>query len=64
MLGNIFEVILAEPSFFNKKDAIGYILKGGPKVLVKNAGNRLEDSCSIKVMKVISDKLVEGIIVN
>jgi len=63
MLGQIYETILAEPNFFNKNDAIGYILKGGPKVLIKHAADKLGDTFFVQINKVLSDKLVEGSII-
>jgi radical SAM superfamily enzyme YgiQ (UPF0313 family) len=63
MVNQHHDVFLAELSFFNKSDAIGYIIKGGPKVLVKNASNLLGKERQIIVRKVLSDKFVEGVIV-
>ncbi len=63
MLEKSYEIILAETSFFNKKDAIGYIIRGGPKVLVKNASDKIEDVVNVNINKVLSDKLVEGSII-
>ena len=64
MVNQYYDVFIAESSFFNKSDAIGYIIKGGPKVLVKNASNQLGKERQIKVNKVLSDKFVEGVIVS
>lgn len=64
MINHDYDVFIAESSFFNKADAIGYIVKGGPKVLVKNASNQLGKERRIKVIRVLSDKLVEGVIVS
>jgi hypothetical protein len=64
MVNQHHDVFLAELSFFNKSDAIGYIIKGGPKVLVKNASNLLGKEKRIKVRKVLSDKFIEGVIVS
>ncbi|MHA1291160.1 MAG: B12-binding domain-containing radical SAM protein [Promethearchaeota archaeon] len=63
MIGNIYEVILAENSFLNKDDIIAYIVKGGPKVLIRNAANYIGTMAKVKINRVISDKLIEGFIV-
>ena len=64
MVNQYYDVFIAESSFFNKSDAIAYIIKGGPKVLVKNASNQLGKERQIKIKRVLSDKLVEGMIVS
>jgi len=64
MINQYFDVFIAETSFFNESDAIGYIIKGGPKVLIKNASNQIGEKRQIIVKKVLSDKLVEGVIVS
>ncbi len=62
MIGKDFDVILAEQNFINKEDAIGYILQGGPKVLVKKGNIMMGALVKARINKVISDKLVEGFI--
>jgi radical SAM superfamily enzyme YgiQ (UPF0313 family) len=60
MINQYFEVFIAEPSFFNKADAIGYIIKGGPKVFIKDAANQLGKEKRVIIREVLSDKLVRG----
>ncbi len=64
MIGGIYNTILAESSLFNKEEVIGYIIKGGPKILIKNLNRLIEEVIPVKIIRVISDKLVEGIIFN
>ena len=63
MIGKSYYVILAEQYLPNDSHVIGYIIKGGPKVLVKNAFKYLGKTGLIKIIHVISDKLIEGEIV-
>lgn len=63
MIGKEFSVILAEPSHSKKADIIGYILQGGPKVLVKDRIDLLGQVITVKIINVLSDKLVEGQII-
>ena len=60
MINQHYNVFIAESSFFNTSDAIGYIIKGGPKVLIKNAANQLGKEKRVIVRRVLSDKLVQG----
>jgi len=60
MINQYFDAFIAEPSFFNKSDAIGYIIKGGPKVFIKDAANQLGKEKRVIIRKVLSDKLVQG----
>ena len=60
MINQFFDVFIAEPNFFNKSDAIGYIIKGGPKVFIKDAANQLGKEKRVIIKKVLSDKLVQG----
>lgn len=60
MINQYYDVFIAESSFFNEFDAIGYIIKGGPKVLIKNAANQLGKERRVIVRSVLSDKLVQG----
>lgn len=64
MIGKMYDIILSEPSFSNKFDSIGYILQGGPKVLVKNSAKLLGKKAKVKIVRMFSDKIIEGIIVN
>ncbi len=62
MIGKNYEIILSEIDFHDKNNAIGYIIKGGPKVLIKNAASYLGNQVNAKIINVFSDKLVEGVI--
>jgi len=63
MIGNKFITLIAEKNLSNELDVIGYMLKGGPKVLVRNKIQLLGKTVIIKVINVLSDKLVEGQII-
>jgi len=60
MINNTFRVILAETSIFDNSDAIGYIIRGGPKVLIKNASAQLGKEVDLKIIRMLTDKFVEG----
>ncbi|MHA1659463.1 MAG: B12-binding domain-containing radical SAM protein [Promethearchaeota archaeon] len=60
MIGKKYDVFIAETSFYNKNNAIGYLLKGGPKVLIVNAANQLGNNAIVEINRVLSDKFVEG----
>ncbi|MFX1451247.1 MAG: B12-binding domain-containing radical SAM protein [Promethearchaeota archaeon] len=59
-----FQIIIAERHKRNKNDGIGHILEGGPTVLIKNGGNLIGKEVSVRIIRVLSDKFVEGKIVN
>ncbi|MFX1237963.1 MAG: B12-binding domain-containing radical SAM protein [Promethearchaeota archaeon] len=63
MVGTNINVILAEPDLSNKLNAIGYIIRGGPKVLVRNGYKNLGREVVVSIKKVLSDKLIEGDVV-
>ena len=64
MLGKIVKVFLSEANMLNPKDAIGWILEGGPKITVKNAAKLIGNFSDVQISSVISDRLVEGIIID
>ncbi|QEE14964.1 radical SAM protein [Promethearchaeum syntrophicum] len=64
MLGKIVKVFLSEANMLNPKDAIGWILEGGPKITVKNAAKYIGNFYDVQISSVISDRLVEGTIIN
>ncbi|NVM00718.1 MAG: radical SAM protein [Candidatus Helarchaeota archaeon] len=59
-----FQVVIAEPHKRNKNDGIGYILEGGPTVLIKNGGKLIGKEVIVRIISVLSDKFVEGEIIN
>jgi len=63
MLGKIVKVFLTEPNTMNPTDVIGWILEGGPKISVKNAINSLGNFENVQISRVISDRLVEGFLI-
>ena len=63
MIGKIVKVFLSEANMLNPKDAIGWILEGGPKITVKNAAQFIGNFYDVKISSVISDRLVEGTII-
>ncbi len=63
MIGKKYEVFIAETSFYNKNNAIGYLLKGGPKVLIINAANQLGNDTIVEINRVLSAKFIEGKII-
>ncbi|MHA1384490.1 MAG: B12-binding domain-containing radical SAM protein [Candidatus Helarchaeota archaeon] len=64
LLNKKFQVIIAETHMKNSTDGIGYILEGGPTVLIKNGGNLIGKEVTVKITHVLSDKFVEGEIYN
>ncbi|MHA1721238.1 MAG: B12-binding domain-containing radical SAM protein [Promethearchaeota archaeon] len=64
MIGKIVKVFISESNMFNPNDAIGWILEGGPKITVKNAAKFIGTFCNVQISSVISDRLVEGTIIN
>ena len=63
MIGNKYRIFIAEPSFINPNDCIGYIIKGGPKVLIKESLSDLGKIVDIRIKNLVSDKLIEGEII-
>ena len=63
MLGKIVKVFLTEPNTMHPTDVIGWILEGGPKITVKNAMNSLGNFEDVQISRVISDRLVEGFLI-
>ena len=64
MVSREYDVLIAEQSFYNQSDAIGYIMKGGPKVLIKKLATHIGEQKRVRIKRVLSDKLVEGEIVS
>ncbi len=64
LIGKNFKVIIAERHKRNKNDGIGYILEGGPTVLIKNGGKLIGKEVNARIIRVLSDKFVEGEINN
>ena len=60
MINKKFRVLIAEPNKFKRGDAIGIIMEGGPKVSIAQAANLINTIQTVRISKVISDKLVEG----
>jgi radical SAM superfamily enzyme YgiQ (UPF0313 family) len=60
MINKKFRVLIAEPNNFKPGDAIGIIMEGGPKVTIPQASNLMNTIQTVRIIKVISDKLVEG----
>ncbi|EHP88360.1 B12-binding domain-containing radical SAM protein [Methanotorris formicicus] len=55
------DVIVSERHFKNKKDAVGYMVNGGPMVVVKNGANFIGKTVKVKITKTY-EKFVEGIV--
>ena len=64
LVGQVLRVILSEPNYRDENGAMAYILSGGPMVAVENARERIGEIVTIKVIKVLSEKLVLGKIQN
>ncbi len=64
LIGKTVKVFLSESNSLNPNDAIGWILEGGPKITVKNAAQFIGDFYNVQISSVISDRLVEGTIIN
>ncbi len=63
MIGKTVKVFLSEVNSLNPNDAIGWILEGGPKITVKNAAQLIGDFYDVQISSVITDRLVEGTII-
>ncbi|MFX0133475.1 MAG: B12-binding domain-containing radical SAM protein [Candidatus Hodarchaeota archaeon] len=64
LINKKLQVLIAEPHIQNKNDGIGYILEGGPTVLIKNGGKLIGKEVTVRIIRVLSDKFVEGEIIN
>ncbi len=60
LIGKVLDVIIAEPFKKRRGDGIGYVISEGPVVIVKNAGDKIGKKLKVKVVRVISDRLVEA----
>ncbi|UYP46546.1 hypothetical protein NEF87_002831 [Candidatus Lokiarchaeum ossiferum] len=60
LLGKKVRVFLSEENTTHPKDAIGWILEGGPKVSVINSVHLVGTFQDITIIQVLSDKLVLG----
>jgi radical SAM superfamily enzyme YgiQ (UPF0313 family) len=59
-IGTTERVIVSETLSRDKTQAIGYPLRGGPTVLIKNAADSVNKIISVKIDGVLSDKMVAG----
>ncbi|MHA1699152.1 MAG: B12-binding domain-containing radical SAM protein [Promethearchaeota archaeon] len=61
-VGLVVRALIAEPDFKDERDAIGYMLEGGPKIKVKNGKPYINDNQIhfIRIEGVISDKILTG----
>ena len=64
LIGKNVKVFLSEVNSLHPNDAIGWILEGGPKITVKNAAQFIGDFYDVQISSVITDRLVEGTIIN
>jgi Radical SAM superfamily len=64
LIGRQLKIILVEVNKLNNQDSIGWILEGGPKVSVKNSSQFLGQMRNVRITRVISDKLLEGFIID
>ncbi len=64
LIGTIERVIVSELSKRDKTKAIGYPLRGGPTILIEDAADVLSKIVQVKINRVLSDKLVGGIILS
>ncbi|MHA1150964.1 MAG: B12-binding domain-containing radical SAM protein [Promethearchaeota archaeon] len=64
MVGNNYKVLIAEKTFSSDKNAIGYMLQGGPKIIIENAEPYIGDEVIVEVQQVLSDKLILGKIIS
>lgn len=64
MLGRTFKVFLTEINRTHPKDAMGWILEGGPKVSVIEGADLLETYQTVRILQVLSDRLVLGQIIS
>ena len=60
-LGKKVDVIVSERHFKNKKDAVGYMVSGGPMVVIKNGAEHIGKTVKVKITKTY-EKFVEGVI--
>ncbi|MHA1795425.1 MAG: hypothetical protein ACTSUK_04890, partial [Promethearchaeota archaeon] len=60
IVGKDFKVFISEMNRNYPKDAIGWILEGGPKVSVVNGAEYLGSFQKVQIRKVLSDRLVLG----
>ena len=60
LVGKELEVFVAEKDLRNPRNAVGWPVLGGPKVLIKGGSELLGTRCRVRVEGVISDKMVAG----
>ncbi|WP_457614955.1 B12-binding domain-containing radical SAM protein [Methanopyrus sp.] len=60
MIGKRVRVYIAEPDMRRPRDAIGWPVKGGPKVRLKGARELVGTECEVEITGVVSDKVVSG----
>ncbi|MHA1593808.1 MAG: B12-binding domain-containing radical SAM protein [Candidatus Baldrarchaeia archaeon] len=61
LLGRTFRVIIAEPYKYNLSYGVGYVINEGPVILVRNAGSDVGKTMKVRITRVLSDRLVEGV---
>ncbi len=64
LVGEIFKVIISEKNLRDETGAIAYILGGGPMVAVEEAIDKIGEILTVKITKVLSEKLVLGKIID
>ena len=64
LVGKEVRVILSEANFREESGAIAIILEGGPMVAVADAKDRIGEIVTVSIDKVLSEKLVHGIIID
>jgi len=60
MLGEQYNVIVAERDRKRKDIYIAYILSGGPAISLYNKSNIIGKIAKVEIVEVISDKLLKG----
>ncbi|WP_456482171.1 B12-binding domain-containing radical SAM protein [Methanopyrus sp.] len=63
MIGKRVRVFVAEPDLRRPRDAVGWPVKGGPKVKLKGARELIGTECEVEITGVVSDKVVSGRVV-
>ncbi|WP_148689041.1 radical SAM protein [Methanopyrus sp. SNP6] len=63
MVGKRIRVYVAEPDLRHPRDAIGWPVKGGPKVRLKGSRELVGTECEVEITGVVSDKVVSGKVV-
>ncbi|HUT80819.1 MAG TPA: radical SAM protein [Candidatus Bathyarchaeia archaeon] len=61
-VGEILRVIISEINYRDETGTIANILSGGPMVAVPNSRDKIGEILNVKITKVLSDKLLLGVI--